>query len=46
VDGSCEHANEPSGPVKRWEFLDCVSNSEILNGNSVPGSWLVSKLAS
>jgi hypothetical protein len=46
VEGSCEHAYEPSCPVKHWEFLDWVSNRDILNGNSVPRSWLVSKLAS
>ena len=22
VTGSCEHGNEPSGPIKCWEFLD------------------------
>jgi hypothetical protein len=22
VAGSCEHGNEPSGPVQSWEFLD------------------------
>jgi hypothetical protein len=24
VEGSCEHGNEPSGFIKRWEFLERV----------------------
>jgi len=22
VEGCCEHGNEPSGSITRWEFLD------------------------
>jgi hypothetical protein len=32
----CEHGNEPSGPVKGLEFLDYLSDYEVVNNDSVP----------
>jgi hypothetical protein len=31
VAGSCEHGNEPSGSIKVGEFLDYLSNYQLLN---------------
>jgi hypothetical protein len=34
VVSSCEHGNEPSGSVKGGEFLDLLSDSQLLKANS------------
>jgi hypothetical protein len=31
VVGSCDHDNEPSGSIKRREFLDYLSDYQLLN---------------
>jgi hypothetical protein len=30
VEGSCEHGNEPSGSIKRWEVLEQLYNWRLL----------------
>jgi len=37
VAGSCEHGNEPSGPIKGGEFLDKLSDYLLLK--KVPDPW-------
>jgi hypothetical protein len=32
--GSCEHGNEPSGSIKGEEFLDYLSDQELLKKDS------------
>jgi hypothetical protein len=34
VEGSCEHGNEPSGSVKRWEVLEWLHNWQLLKKGS------------
>jgi hypothetical protein len=41
VAGSCEHGNEPSGSIKCGEFLDWLSDFQLLEEVSAPWSWLV-----
>jgi hypothetical protein len=36
--GSCEHGNEPQGPIKDVEFLDLVSDYQLLREDSAPWS--------
>jgi hypothetical protein len=36
MTGSCEHGNEPSGPIKGGEFLDYLSDCQLLMKDSVP----------
>jgi hypothetical protein len=36
VDGSCEHGNEPSGSIKRWEILASLQNWRLLKKGSAP----------
>jgi len=40
VAGTCEWRNEPSGSIKRGEFLDYLRNGKAvpLQAQSVPGS--------
>jgi hypothetical protein len=37
VAGSCEHGNEPSDSIKGGEFLDNVSDYQLLNKD--PDLW-------
>jgi hypothetical protein len=30
VEGSCEHANESSGPIKCWEILEQLRDWQLL----------------
>jgi hypothetical protein len=39
VAGSCEHDNEPSGSKNGREFLDCLSDCQLLK-NCAPWSEL------
>jgi hypothetical protein len=34
VEGSCEHGNEPSGFIKRWEVLEGLHNRQLLKKGS------------
>jgi hypothetical protein len=34
VEGSCEHGNEPSGSVKRWEVLQYLYNWRLLKDST------------
>jgi hypothetical protein len=34
VEGSCEHGNEPSGCIKRWEILHVFSVAFVLLSSS------------
>jgi len=36
VVGSCQHGNEPSGCIKDGEFLDQLSDYQLLKYNSAP----------
>jgi hypothetical protein len=36
VAGSCEHGNEPSGSIKGGEFLDQLSDCQLLKKDSAP----------
>jgi hypothetical protein len=36
VEGSCEHGNEPSGSIKRWELLEWLHNWQLLKKGSAP----------
>jgi hypothetical protein len=36
VEGSCEHGNEPSGSIKRWEVLEWLHNWQLLKKCSAP----------
>jgi hypothetical protein len=36
IGGPAEHSNEPSGFIKRKDFLDQVSDHQILNNNIAP----------
>jgi hypothetical protein len=36
VAGSCEQSNEPSGSIRRREFLDKLSDYELLKEESAP----------
>jgi hypothetical protein len=38
ASGSCEHDSNPSGFIKGGEFLDYVSNYQLLKKESVPCS--------
>jgi hypothetical protein len=38
VAGSCEYGNEPSGSIKGGEFLDWLSDYELLKMDSAPWS--------
>jgi hypothetical protein len=38
VARSCEHGNKPSGSIKGREFLDCMSDYQLLKQNSIPCS--------
>jgi hypothetical protein len=37
VEGSCEHGNEPSGSIKRWEFIEWLHNWQLLKEDSASG---------
>jgi len=37
--GFCEHGNEPSGPIKGWEFPHQLSDCQLLKKNSAPWSY-------
>jgi hypothetical protein len=39
--GCCEHDNEPSGSIKGEEFLDYVSDYQLLKKDSTPWNWFV-----
>ena len=32
--GCCEQGNEPSGSIKRVEFVDCLRNCQVVKKNS------------
>jgi hypothetical protein len=34
MEGSCEHGNEPSGSIKRWEVLEWLHNCFPLEGSA------------
>jgi hypothetical protein len=34
--GCCEHGNEPLGSIKGGEFLDYLSNCQLLKKDSAP----------
>jgi hypothetical protein len=36
VEDSCEHGNEPSGSIKRWEVLEGLYNRLLLKKGSAP----------
>jgi hypothetical protein len=36
VNGSCEHANKPSGFMKCWEVLEWLQNCQLLKKGSAP----------
>jgi hypothetical protein len=36
VAGCCEHGNEPSGSIKGGEFLDWLSDSQLLKKDTAP----------
>jgi hypothetical protein len=38
VAGFCEHGNEPSGSIKRGEFLDYVRDYQLVNEDPAPCS--------
>jgi hypothetical protein len=38
VAGCCEHGNEPSGSIKGREFLDKLSDCQLLKKDSAPFS--------
>jgi hypothetical protein len=38
VEGSCEHGNEPSGSIKRWEILEWLHNWRLLKKGLAPRS--------
>jgi hypothetical protein len=38
VAGSCEHGNEPSGSIKRWEILEYLSDWRLLKKGLAPWS--------
>jgi hypothetical protein len=38
VSGTCECGDEPSGSIKRGEFLDYLQSSELLRKDSAPWS--------
>jgi hypothetical protein len=40
VAGPCEYTNEPSGSIKREEFLDQLSECQLLK-HSAPCNWYV-----
>jgi hypothetical protein len=42
--GTCEYGNEPSGSIKDGEFLDYLSNYNLLKKDSAPWSSLLSEL--
>jgi hypothetical protein len=42
--GSCEHGTEISGSIKGREFIDWLSNYQLLQKDSAPWSLLFSKL--
>jgi hypothetical protein len=44
VEGSCEHDNEPSGSIKRWEFLEWLSDGRLLKKGSAPWNQLTDRL--
>jgi hypothetical protein len=35
-EGSCEHGNEPSVSIKRWEVLEWLHNWQLLKKGSAP----------
>jgi hypothetical protein len=41
---SCEHGNEPSGSVKGWEFLDKLTDYQLLWKDSAAWTYLLSVL--
>jgi hypothetical protein len=45
VAGSCKHGNEPFGSINDWEFLDWLSDYQLLKKDSAPWSWLVRLIA-
>jgi len=41
VEAYCEHGNQPSGPMKDQEFLDWLSDYQLLReDSSFPWSYL------
>jgi hypothetical protein len=40
VECSCEHGNESSGFIKRWDILEWLHNWWILKKGSSPWSYL------
>jgi hypothetical protein len=36
IKSSCERGNEPSGSVKRWEYLECLYNWQLPKKGSAP----------
>jgi len=43
--GSCECGNKPLGSIKRRDFLDLLTNCQLLKSDSVPCMQLVHNLA-
>jgi hypothetical protein len=41
VAGSFEHGNKPSGSIKYGEFLDQLSDYQLLKTDSAPWSYLI-----
>jgi len=41
VVGSCGHDNEPLGCIEGEEFLDKLSDCQLLKNDSAPWSWSV-----
>jgi hypothetical protein len=43
VADSCKHGNDPSGYTKGGEFLDQLSDNLLLNKDSVPRSYSLTR---
>jgi hypothetical protein len=43
VKGSCEHGNEPSDSIEDTEFLDCLSDNQLLKKDSIPSTYLLKR---
>jgi hypothetical protein len=41
VAGPCEHSNEPSGSINGGEFLEWLSDCQLLKKDSAPWSFCV-----
>jgi hypothetical protein len=36
MEGSCEHGDDPSGSIKRWEIHEWLHNWQLLRKGSAP----------